>query len=1047
MLPFICKAGSCRNNKLHIFARRHSISTLLRPRSHGDRWICPYTWSVTSAYATLPEGMSINAATGVISASSVGGQGGYQFQVQAKDSSGATATSLLTINVTADNTLGGCSIFPANSIFHQRVDSLPVDTSPAAPIYSGYQSSHLRVFFGSDTDPYPDGIPFIRVPYNQPPLSMTFSLYGDESDAPNGWSSSYVTTYPFPANAPIEATANNEALGGDGHVLILQTAGGGQPCKLWEVWQAVHNSNGTWSSSNGAYWDLSSNNLRTNGWTSGDAAGLPIMPLTVNYDEVASGVVTHPIRFTVNHMLNGYVWPGRHPAGVGYCTGSGGVVIPAGSELSQSSPPVSCTMTGPAGEIYRLTSAAYATAMTTCPSSNNPEANVILTAMRQYGIILADNGLTGGVIGTPDARWNDTDLACLTNFTLAQFEPVNVSSLQQSADSGATSNTGTYTLSVTMAGSGSGSVTTNSGTISWSGTTGSASYGSGTSVTLTATPMSGSTFTSWAGCDSTTGAACTVTMTSAKSVTATFSVTCTTYTVSPTSLTVIASGSTGTISVSASSGCTWNVSDLLGWITITSGSSGTGSGTVGYSVSPNTNTSSRSGNITIAGDTVMVLQSGVAQYALTVVESGTGTGTVTSSPSGISCGSTCSASYNSGTSVTLTATPSTGSTFTGWSGGCSGTGVCTVPMTAVTSVTAEFNATSSSCTYSTNYANLSFGPSGGANSIGVAPSSTTCSWTATSNVYWITMGSPICSGTQCTASYTVAANTTGSSRSGTITVAGQTFTITQAGSTQSQYSLTITKAGTGSGSISSTTGTITWNGNTGTATYASGTTVTLSDVPDSGSSFSSWGGCDEESLPSNNGTCLVEMNASKSVVITFGGTSSSCTYSINSASQSVGSAGSTGSVSVTPSSSTCTWSASSDSSWLTISPGNGTGSGAVSYLVSPNTSAVYRIGTITIAGQAFVVTQAGQTSGTNVTVGSAGAYSTIQSGYNGSAAGDVIQIPAGSYTENLALSNNVSVTLKGGYDSSYLTSSSYSTINGTLTISNGSVTVGDLIIQ
>ncbi len=297
----------------------------------------PYTWSVTIADATLPEGMSLNASTGVISASDVGGQGAYQFQVQVRDSKGATATSLFTISVVADNTLGGCSIFPANSIFHQRVDSLPVDTSPAAPIYSGYQPSHLRVFFGSDAYPYPNGIPFFRVPYNQTPVDMTFTLYGSESDAPNGWLSNYVTTYPFPANAPIEATANDEAIGGDGHVLILQTAGGGQPCKLWEVWQGVHNSNGTWSSSNGAYWDLSSNNLRTNTWTSGDAAGLPIMPLTVNYDEVASGAVTHPIRFTVNHMLNGYVWPARHPAGVGYCTGSSGV-IPAGSQLSQSSP-------------------------------------------------------------------------------------------------------------------------------------------------------------------------------------------------------------------------------------------------------------------------------------------------------------------------------------------------------------------------------------------------------------------------------------------------------------------------------------------------------------------------------------------------------------------------------------------------------------------------------------------------------------------------------------------------------------------------------------
>ena len=397
----------------------------------------PYTWSVTSAYSSLPEGMHLNASTGVISASSVGGQGAYLFQVRVSDSLGATATATVIINVAADNTLGGCDIFPADSIFRQRVDSLPVDTSPAAPIYSGYQSSHLRVFFGSEVSldyPDPDGIPFFRVPYNQPLVQMTFTLYGDESDAPYGWISDYVTTYPFPANAPVEGSAYS---GGDMHVLILQTAGGGQPCKLWEVWQGDLQWRQTWSSSNGAYWDLGSNNLRTNGYTSGDAAGLPIMPYTVNYDEVASGTVNHAIRFTVNHMLNGYVWPARHAAGTGHCNNADGP-IPAGSELSQSTPPLSCTMTGPSGQIYRLTSAAYATASATCPANTHPQANAIIKAMRQYGIILADNGQTGGLIGTPDSRWDTDDLSCLTNIILAQFEPVNVSSLRISADSGAT---------------------------------------------------------------------------------------------------------------------------------------------------------------------------------------------------------------------------------------------------------------------------------------------------------------------------------------------------------------------------------------------------------------------------------------------------------------------------------------------------------------------------------------------------------------------------------------------------------------------------------
>lgn len=381
----------------------------------------PYAWQITTAGDALPEGMTIDVSTGVISSSAVGGQGGYSFQVQVEDSAQATATATFVINVAGDSTYGGCDIFPADSIFHQRVDSLPVDTSPAAPIYSGYQPSHLRVFFGSDAGP--DGIPFIRVPWNQPMVTVTFNGYPDESDP---------GPYPFPANAPIEGTANSP---GDKHVLVVQEAGNGQPCKLYETWETVPNGDGTWTASNGAYWDLSSNDLRPLTWTSGDAAGLPIMPLTVNYDEVANGTINHPIRFTVNHMQSNYVWPARHSAGVGSCTNSDGSTS-YDTLISQESPPVSCTMTGPAGEIYRLKADVD---ISVCAS--NPQATTILEAMKKYGIILADNGLTGGLIGTPDARWDDSDLACLTNFTLSQFEPVNVSSLQVDPNTGQVSST------------------------------------------------------------------------------------------------------------------------------------------------------------------------------------------------------------------------------------------------------------------------------------------------------------------------------------------------------------------------------------------------------------------------------------------------------------------------------------------------------------------------------------------------------------------------------------------------------------------------------
>jgi hypothetical protein len=398
------------------------LQTYTAPAITATGGVAPYSWSVTTAAATLPEGMTINSATGVISSASVGGQGGYQFQVQVTDAAGTTATALFTINVAGNSAHGGCSIFPANNIFHQRVDSLPVDNSPAAPIPAVYQSSTIKPFFGNDASPYPNGIPFIQVPASQPPVAMTWLLYGDESDP---------SPYPFPANAPIEGSANAGA-DTDRHALVLQTAGSGQPCKLYETWQAQYNGNETWSASNGAMWDLSTNNLRPFGWTSGDAAGLPIMPLTVNYDEVAAGKVTHPIRFTLNHMLNYIVWPARHAAGVGSCSSASGA-IPVQTLISQSAPPASCTFSGPSGQIYRLKAN-----VDTSVCNSSPQAATILVGMKQYGIILADNGSSGGLIGTPDSRWNNNDLACLRNFTLAQFEPVNVSSLQVSANSGAT---------------------------------------------------------------------------------------------------------------------------------------------------------------------------------------------------------------------------------------------------------------------------------------------------------------------------------------------------------------------------------------------------------------------------------------------------------------------------------------------------------------------------------------------------------------------------------------------------------------------------------
>jgi hypothetical protein len=396
----------------------------------------PYTYSVSNSadFSPLPEGMSLNPTTGSVSSSLIGGQGTYTPEFIVTDSTNAEATQSISIAINGNNKFLA-NIFPSTSIFHHRVDaattSLPVDTSPAAPMYSGYLSATVKPFFGNNSNaPFPNGIPAIEVPYNQADVSVTTTVY-----------QSYFTTGPIPANAPVEGTRNST---GDRHVLVYLGAGNGNTPALYEMWQGIYEG-GPWTDSSNALWpDVSSNNLTAQGMGTSDAAGLPVAPLLANADEVIgtgtpsapNGTIQHPIRFTLNHMLNYWVWPATETAGTGSCTATGGDSIPVESEISQSSPPESCTMSGPAGEIYRL----KASVTTPSCASTSPQAATIITAFRNYGIILADNGDSGGLIGTPDARWNDNDLSCLTSLNLADFEPVDVSSFIVSNDSGATSH-------------------------------------------------------------------------------------------------------------------------------------------------------------------------------------------------------------------------------------------------------------------------------------------------------------------------------------------------------------------------------------------------------------------------------------------------------------------------------------------------------------------------------------------------------------------------------------------------------------------------------
>jgi hypothetical protein len=395
----------------------------------------PYTFSVSTSqnFPSLPEGMSLNTSTGEVSSSLIGAQGTYSPEFIVTDSTNTQATAQITFAINGSNAFLA-NIFPSTSIFHHRVDAattnLPVDTSPAAPIYSGYLAEIIRPFFGNTSGaPFPNGIPAIEVPYNQPDVPVSTTVY-----------QSYFTSGPIPVYAPVEGTSNSQ---GDRHVLVYLEAGGGNNPALYEMWQGIYEG-GAWTDSSNALWpNVAGNALTPQGNGTSDAAGLPVAPLVVNADEVIgtgspgapNGTVEHPIRFTLNHMLNYWVWPATETAGVGSCS-SGGSTIPTESMISQSSPPTSCTMTGPAGEIYRL----KASVATPACAATSPQSAIIITAFRNYGIILADNGMSGGLIGTPDARWNDIDLQCLTSLALSDFEPVNVSSLMVSDDSGETSH-------------------------------------------------------------------------------------------------------------------------------------------------------------------------------------------------------------------------------------------------------------------------------------------------------------------------------------------------------------------------------------------------------------------------------------------------------------------------------------------------------------------------------------------------------------------------------------------------------------------------------
>lgn len=312
-----------------------------------------------------------------------------------------TAMALLTsTTAVAGPRIASCPAFPADNIWNTPIIGLPVEVNSDAYVKSIGADEGIHADFGAALyEGAPIGIPFVVVPRDQPDVDINFEGFGnepvaipDESDA---------GPYPIPADAPIEGGLTSD---GDRHVLVIQE----QSCTLFELYKATPNKDGSWDAVSSAKFDLEGNELRPEGWTSTDAAGLPIFPGLVRYDEVAAGEILHALRFTAPKTRQAFVWPARH-----FASEDNDVELP------------------PMGQRFRLKANFDI-------SGFAPNNQVILTALKTYGMILADNGSPWFISGAPDTRWNDDELQGeLRKLTGSDFEAVDVSGLMQDANSAA----------------------------------------------------------------------------------------------------------------------------------------------------------------------------------------------------------------------------------------------------------------------------------------------------------------------------------------------------------------------------------------------------------------------------------------------------------------------------------------------------------------------------------------------------------------------------------------------------------------------------------
>jgi hypothetical protein len=368
---------------------------------------------------------------------------------------GSQSTACSAMSTGVGGSLNGFRPFTSANLWNTDISNSPVDPN----------STNIINFIGSGIGLHPDfgsgeyqgsdiGIPYVIVPGSQPMVGIDFTAYGDESDP---------GPMPIPANAPIEGDPNPG--NGDRHVLVLDNGN----CFLYEMDNSHVNNDGSWNADSAAVWDLIADEQRPYTWTSADAAGLPIFPGLVRYDEVAAGKIPHAIRFTLQQSRAAFTPPASHWA----ANSSDPLAAPMGMRLRLK-------------QSYDI-------------SSFSANLQVILTAMKKYGLIMADNGSSMYISGTPDSRWDNDDLHNLGQVPASAFEVIQINPVytQNNIPQGAAPTISSFTTSASLVTKGTNI------TLSWSVT--GASYliispqvGAVRGTSVSFTPTQNATYTLYA---------------------------------------------------------------------------------------------------------------------------------------------------------------------------------------------------------------------------------------------------------------------------------------------------------------------------------------------------------------------------------------------------------------------------------------------------------------------------------------------------------------------------------------------------------------------